>query len=109
MFNDALVTVWSAPNYCYRCGNLASILTIGENGSRSFTVYGAAEENNRDEAMANGRKMVSGCDLPSGLLLGHGTEVGLNTLSGYRTTCSILYKCIDRWIDEDKEAQKLAT
>ncbi|EKM52796.1 uncharacterized protein PHACADRAFT_261428 [Phanerochaete carnosa HHB-10118-sp] len=56
MFDEQLVTVWSAPNYCYRCGNMASILTVREDGSRHFTVYGAAPENENDRGQKN-RKM----------------------------------------------------
>jgi len=43
-FNDQLVTVWSAPNYCYRCGNVASILTFDEHLNRSVKTFEDTDE-----------------------------------------------------------------
>ncbi|KAI9012753.1 Metallo-dependent phosphatase-like protein [Gaertneriomyces semiglobifer] len=51
MFTDQnLVTVWSAPNYCYRCGNVASIMTINEGldvNESSFKIFNAVPDNER--------------------------------------------------------------
>ena len=43
--NDKIVTVWSAPNYCYRSGNVAAIMQVGEKCKRSFKVFKAVEGN----------------------------------------------------------------
>jgi serine/threonine-protein phosphatase 4 catalytic subunit len=47
MFHDQLVTVWSAPNYCYRCGNIAAILELDEHLNKNFKVFEAAPQEAR--------------------------------------------------------------
>ncbi len=45
MFPDKnLITVWSAPNYCYRCGNVASILEFDETLDRTLKIFKEAPE-----------------------------------------------------------------
>jgi len=44
---QSLVTVWSAPNYCYRCGNVASILSLNETLERDFKIFKEVPESSR--------------------------------------------------------------
>ncbi|KCV69587.1 serine/threonine-protein phosphatase 4 catalytic subunit [Fonticula alba] len=39
MFDQRIVTVWSAPNYCYRCNNVAAILKLDESLMPQFTIF----------------------------------------------------------------------
>ena len=45
LYDDRLSTVWSAPNYCYRCGNMASVLEVSDTGERFFNVFDASPDN----------------------------------------------------------------
>ncbi|CAJ0578230.1 unnamed protein product, partial [Mesorhabditis spiculigera] len=47
MFNEMLCNVWSAPNYCYRCGNTASVLAIAADQRREIKYFEAVAEEDR--------------------------------------------------------------
>lgn len=36
---QSVVTIFSAPNYCYRCGNQAAIMELDENMNRKLYVF----------------------------------------------------------------------
>ena len=43
-----LVTIWSCPNYCYRCGNKAGILKV-ENNTQKNIIFDSAKESKETE------------------------------------------------------------
>lgn len=49
MFKNKLVTIWSAPNYCYRCGNVAAILEINRVDEYEERIFEAVPDDLRKQ------------------------------------------------------------
>ena len=49
LFNGKLATVWSAPNYCGRYENLASILELDESLNEYFNMFEDAPKESTDK------------------------------------------------------------
>lgn len=58
LFNNKLATLWSAPNYCYRCGNVAAILEINELMERYFNTFTACPDSEREKPAVETTKEV---------------------------------------------------
>lgn len=57
-FHDrSVVTIWSAPNYCYRCGNVASVLALDDQLNRDFRIFKDVPDG-EDSVEAQKRKLV---------------------------------------------------
>jgi hypothetical protein len=59
LFDGKLATVWSAPNYCHRYENLASILELDEQLNEFFNIFEDAPENQREKKQDKERDVYS--------------------------------------------------
>jgi len=58
IFDGKVSTIWSAPNYCYRCGNVAAILEISENLTKYFNTFVASPDSQRQTPGFNNLKEI---------------------------------------------------
>ena len=50
--STAVVTVFCAPNYCYRCGNQAAIMEVDEGMDREFLQFDPAPRRGEEQSAA---------------------------------------------------------
>lgn len=43
LFRDSFSTIWSAPNYCHRFGNLAAVMSVDDRLERTFKTFREAK------------------------------------------------------------------